>query len=449
MGTDSMIKMKIGSKLLLTYSLLIASIFLSTSLSFNFITTRYLIHETEVKLQKEAEVMSQLLSKSAISNKNVQKRLGKRKALFISEKLLSSKMIIWKKNGEIIYTDSDDIDLEKVKRLSTGPTKKFVTETVPFTAKLGKTKGYVTLIARLDDINNFNGLMRNSQFISLIISALIALLLGVFFEKSITKPIRMLTDHLKNYTVKGAHKEISINTKDEIKDLADSFNALSRKIKQYDDDQRMFFQNASHELKTPLMAIQGNAEGILDGVVSGEDVSHSLNVIIAESQRLKKIVESITYLAKLENVDDSFYFNHESLETIILEAVQSIHAIAGQKGIKIKVETNMADTVWMDKEKMRRAFINLLGNAIRYAKSQVLIKSFFEDGHAVIEIKDDGPGIAADEEKKIFQRFYSGEAGGSGMGLAITKAIIEGHGGTIIASNAESGGAVFKIVIPG
>ncbi|WML46813.1 HAMP domain-containing sensor histidine kinase [Neobacillus sp. PS3-34] len=109
----------------------------------------------------------------------------------------------------------------------------------------------------------------------------------------------------------------------------------------------------------------------------------------------------------------------------------------------------MADTVWMDKEKMRRAFINLLGNAIRYAKSQVLIKSFFEDGHAVIEIKDDGPGIAAEEEKKIFQRFYSGEAGGSGMGLAITKAIIEGHGGTITASNAESGGAVFKIVIPG
>lgn len=393
--------------------------------------------------------MSQLLGRVSLSNKLVQEKVANRKALAISERLMSSKIIIWTDEQGVIYSDMKEVNLEQVMQQSKVPERKFVSETVTISSKNGKTKGYVTLVARLDDIENINGLMRRSQLISLFISALIALILGIFFEKNITKPIRMLTDYVKKYTVKGTNKEIVIQTKDEIGELAASFNALSRKLKQYDVDQKEFFHNASHELKTPLMAIQGNAEGILDGVVTGEDVNKSLQVIIDESQRLKKIVEGITYLAKLENVAESFNFAGQSLGAVILDAVQSVKAIAEQKGIDIIVDVHVGEAVLIDQEKMKRAFINLLGNAIRYAESKIVVNGYVSGEKVLfIEVVDDGIGFSPGEEKKVFQRFYSGDAGGSGIGLAITKAIIEAHNGTITAFSGEKKGAVFQIRLP-
>jgi signal transduction histidine kinase len=443
MATGWMINMKIGTKLLMTYFLLILSLFFITSVSFHFISQRYLIHETGAQLQKEAKIMSGFLSKTALSNELVQEKLAKRKALTITKKLLSSKMIIQSERQEIVYTDLNGTLLKQFLQNRNGG--KFVSKTAAITSKNGRTKGYVTLIARLDELQEINSLMRKSQLISLAISAFIAVCLGLFFEKSLTKPIRLLTKHMKNYSVQSAGREITLQTKDEIGELANSFNTLSRKLKQYDAGQRKFFQNASHELKTPLMAIQGNAEGILDGVVTGEEIPHSLQVIITESQRLKRIVDGITYLAKLESVEETFVFTEDSLARIIQEAVQSVAALAEQKGVAILIENDVVETVRVDQEKMKRAFINLLGNAIRYAESTIIVKSYRINQQVVIEVQDDGSGLSPGEENKVFQRFYSGEAGGSGIGLAITKAIIEGHNGTITAINRHPKGAVFRI----
>jgi signal transduction histidine kinase len=439
-------EMKIGAKLLFTYFLLIISIFLVTSLSFHFIAQRYLIHETKQQLHKEAVVVSQLLGRTALSSITVKEQLVNRKALALSERLLSSEMIVWNKNQEIVYTDLKDTNLAEFRQ---DPERRFISETVTITSKTGKTKGYVTLVQKLDEIKEINLLMRRSQLISLVISALIAVGLGVFFEKSLTRPIRKLTEHMKHFSLKAADQELELKSKDEVGELADSFNELSRRLKQYDDDQKVFFQNASHELKTPLMAIQGNAEGILDGVVTGDDVNASLHVIIAESQRLKRIVEGITYLAKLESVEESFVFRRESLNLIIEEAVESVRALAEQRGVEIVIDGGVMEEVLVDGEKMKRAFINLLGNAIRYAKSTVsVLTEVSEDGiSVVVKVSDDGKGFASGQEMKVFQRFYSGEDGGSGIGLAITKAIIEGHGGTITAFNREQGGAEFRICL--
>ena len=446
MGTDWMIKMKVGTKLLLSYFLLILSLFFITSLSFHFISQQYLIHETKAKLQKEVKVMSGFLSKEAFSNEFVQRKLSDHKALSVSKQLLSSKIIIWNAQLGIIYTDLNDASLQQFLQERNG--EKFVSKTAIIKSKNGRRKGYVTLIARLDELQVINSLMRKSQLISLAISALIAVFLGFLFEKSITKPIRLLSNHMRNYSVREESKGITLHTKDEIGELANSFNTLSRKLKQYDANQKQFFQNASHELKTPLMAIQGNAEGILDGVVTGKDIHNSLRVIVSESQRLKQIVEGITYLAKLESVEDTFVFTDELLDDIIHEAVQSVAVLAEQRGINIVLENAIVETVVrLDQEKMKRAFINLLGNAIHFAKSTIIVKSYRINQQVVIEVQDDGTGLSPGEENKVFQRFYSGEAGGSGIGLAITKAIIEGHNGTITAMNGQPTGAVFRIAL--
>ncbi|WP_423799718.1 sensor histidine kinase [Neobacillus sp. SAB-20_R2A] len=446
--------MKIGSKLLLSYFILIISIFLITSFTFHFLSQRYLLKETEVQLKKEAKVISQILSRSSFSSEAVREKLMNRRALAVTERLMSSKMIIWTRNRDIIYSDLRGVSLDDVLGESKGPGRNFVSESLAVTSKNGKTIGYVTLVARLDEVQKVNRLMRRSQLFSLLISAVIAVVLGFIFQKGLTRPLRNLTEHMKNFSLRGRGQEIRLNSADEIGELADSFNALSRKLKQYDEEQKVFFQNASHELKTPLMAIQGNAEGILDGVVKGEDINKSLNVIIAESQRLKRIVEGITYLAKLENVEDCFKFQEWPLEQLIQEAVESVAALAEKRGVRIMAETGSTGLVKVDQEKLKRALINLLGNAIRYAESEVRVKAAFmgEDyGRKltlVMEVRDDGPGFASGEVEKVFQRFYSGDTGGSGIGLAITKAIVEGHGGSIVAFNGELGGAVFRITLP-
>ena len=316
---------------------------------------------------------------------------------------------------------------------------------VPIMAANGHVKGYVTLVERLDDLQKINSLMRRSQLISLVISAILALLLGMIFQRNLTKPIRLLAFAMRNFSVKGENKAIMIQTNDEIQELADSFNAMSRRIKQYDENQKSFFQNASHELKTPLMAIQGNAELILDQIVTGKDAEHSLNVIISESQRLKKIVENITYLAKLESVEESYHYKVVPLDHVLREAVKSVQAIAEQSGISILIEYTILESISMDEEKLKRAFINLLGNALRYAETTIAVVGYKTNNSIVVEIKDDGTGFSPDEESKVFDRFYSGDSGGSGIGLAITKAIIEGHNGTITAFQNEPKGAVFRV----
>ena len=245
--------------------------------------------------------------------------------------------------------------------------------------------------------------------------------------------------------MKGENQEVVIETNDEIKELADSFNALSRKIKQYDTNQKSFFQNASHELKTPLMAIQGNAELILDKIVTGAEAEESLNVIIRESQRLKAIVDRITYLAKLENSAESFDFKLVPFDRVLTEAVKSVEAIGEQSGLLINVENTVMEPVRIDEEKIKRALINLLGNALRYAETEVVVSVYRTGSSIVVEVKDDGAGFKPGEETKVFDRFYSGADGGSGIGLAITKAIVEGHKGTITAFQNEPKGAAFRI----
>jgi signal transduction histidine kinase len=196
------------------------------------------------------------------------------------------------------------------------------------------------------------------------------------------------------------------------------------------------------------MSIQGYAEAIKDGVVEGKEMEESLAIIIEESQRLKKVVEEIIYLTKLENVEDIFNFEEGNIGEVIRKAIKSVKPLLDEKNIQINLKGNFDYLGKFDSEKIKRAFINILGNCVRYAKSTIIIEVTRAGNNLEIFIKDDGPGFKDGEEKRIFDRFYKGNKGGTGLGLAITKAIIEGHQGMIEAFNNSSYGAGFKIHLP-
>lgn len=439
--------MKIGTKLFLSYLFLVFIILSISGISFRFISQHYLLSEARESLRKDAAIISQMLEQETLTSETIRGKLLNRKKVTFVEHSLRAKIIVRNSNQKIMYTNLDTTSLNLLKDAKRGKTE-FISVRVPIYSKAGDMKGQVVLVTKVEDIQELNGLLKKSQRWSFVISSLIALLICIIFQRKITDPIKKLTNHMTMFTLRGENRRLSIKTNDEVKELADTFEALTKKLKKYDEQQKVFFQNASHELKTPLMAIQGNAEAILDGVVRGVEVNESLSIIINESQRLKKLVEQISFLSKLENVEETFHFSFIKNSHLIKASIESVETLAQQKGIEIIVENLVEKTIRGDSDKLKQAFINVLGNAIRYAESAITINSNLQTENLIIEFRDDGEGFKPGEEEKVFERFYSGESNGSGIGLAITKAIIEGHGGEMMAEQNHPNGAIFRMLIP-
>ncbi|WP_172971036.1 cell wall metabolism sensor histidine kinase WalK [Bacillus sp. THAF10] len=444
MAIEWMIKMKIGTKLYFSYLLLVVLILIISSLSFRYISQHYLVQETRERLREDAALMSNWLKPDPLTSDNIRAKLRNKVKLSAVSKLLTTQVIVLTPKQEVLFTNLDEATLEDIRESE----REYISESVPILGESGERKGFVVLVAKVEDVQELNGMMKQSQRVGFVFSSIIALLICLVFQRKITGPIRKLTEHMRKFSLKGEVEPLAIDTNDEVKELADSFEALTKKLRNYDSQQKLFFQNASHELKTPLMAIQGNAEGILDGVVKGDDVKDSLHIIVNESQRLKKLVDQISYLTKLENVEDTFRFSSIKIGVLLEDAIDSVQALAKQNGISLVLESNAAGSYDLDGEKLKQAFINLLGNGIRYAKTNVTIQSMEVASKLVIEFRDDGKGFSPGEENKVFERFYSGESDGSGIGLAITKTIVEGHGGEITAERNVPSGVVFRILLP-
>ena len=282
--------------------------------------------------------------------------------------------------------------------------------------------------------------------LSMVVTGILAVVFGIFFARSIAKPIIVLKNRAEALSRRDFDSKVKINTGDELEELADTINKMASVLKEYDIAQKKFLQNASHELKTPLMSIQGYAEGLKDGVF--ENNEQALNIIVEESTRLKKIVEELIFLSKLETMEDFYRFCPESMNEVVQKSIEKIKSIALKNNININSIICNDATISIDKDKITEALINIFGNCLRHAKSEINVITTNEEKYFEIVINDDGEGFEEKELKNIFERFYKGNKGDTGLGLAITKVIIEKHKGMITATNGKNGGAEFRIKLP-
>lgn len=437
---------KIGKKLIISYLLVLTVAFLVVGVSFKGLLTRYLMNEAKKELTIEAKRISEILSRTKLENERIRDRLDNGNRLKVLGRNIDAKIIVFDNNRTPIFSNFDEDDkklssmIRKPKRFEE---RGYVVVKQPIERK-NNTLGYVALLTKVKELRALNRIRLRMLLISFLIAAAAAIVVSLFLERSLVKPIIKLRNEMNKFSIKKFN-EINLKTNDEIEELANSFNRMANKLKDYDEQQRRFLQNASHELKTPLMSIQGYAEGIKDGVIEGNEVDESLDIIIDESQRLKKLVDQIIYLTKLENIEEVFEFEKADIGEIAEDAIKSVNSLAIDKGIEIRIQREVKGLGNYDVEKMKRVFINLVGNAIRYAKKKILIIIKDMDGRRIIEVIDDGHGFIDGEDKKVFDRFYRSDDGGTGIGLAITKAIVKGHGGNIYAYNHENLGAAFRI----
>lgn len=219
---------------------------------------------------------------------------------------------------------------------------------------------------------------------------------------------------------------------------------FGRDIEKEAERQQTFFQNASHELKTPLMAIQGYAEGIQAGVM---DTASAAEVILAESDRMTELVDELLDISKIDMGRQPLTLSEMDVRELLYDSIRAVEPAAAG-GIAIVPDFPEEPVmVSCDDTRLRRAVTNILSNGVRYARSELRLTCRTEKRHATIRIQDNGDGIAEADLPHIFDRFYMGKSGKSGIGLALTKEIIHLHKGTIRAYNGD-GGAVFEITIP-
>lgn len=210
------------------------------------------------------------------------------------------------------------------------------------------------------------------------------------------------------------------------------------------ESQKWFFQNVSHELKTPMMAVQGCAEGIHTGVLDPVGAS---GIILEETEQMSELVEELLALSRLESGQANAEFHLTDVRELLYDCLRSTEQPAEQKNLRISLRFDETPVlVNCDEVQLRRAFTNIITNAQRYAKEEIQIECKADKGKAVVRIRDDGEGIAPKLLPHIFDRFFSTRKGGTGIGLSLAKEIVSLHKGTIHVAN--DGGAVFEINLP-
>ncbi len=230
----------------------------------------------------------------------------------------------------------------------------------------------------------------------------------------------------------------------EIKEVEQSVYDMAAELERYMQSQQAFFQNASHELKTPLMTIQGYAEGIRDKVFDEADQEKGLEMMVTEVERLKKIINEMILLAKLDSDRSTYHPEKIQASELIDQVLDRALPIVNDNGVKLQPEVDNQVQFTADAEKFLQALLNLTFNAIRHAHSRVDI-TVTEDK---ITIEDDGEGISKELVPHIFHRFVKGKTGETGLGLAIARAIIEQSGGKIMVRDSDLGGAKFIVILP-
>lgn len=291
-------------------------------------------------------------------------------------------------------------------------------------------------------------------------------LLTYYVSKSIVKPL----ENLKNGAneIKEGNLDFQINnaSKDEIGELSTAFEDMRVKLKEsiekqnrYENNRKELISSISHDLKTPVTAIKGYVEGIMDGVAdTPEKMDRYIKTVYAKSKDMDKLIDELFLYSKLDLKKLPFNFEEVDINSYLQDSFEELQFDLEKKNISItlNLENNKPLVVLADREKLKRVITNIVDNSIKYMnkeENKIEINLIEEKNNVLLEFKDNGEGIEESQLPYIFDTFYRVDPsrnrarGGSGLGLSIAKEIIKEHGGEIWAeSQLGEGTSIFFTV---
>lgn len=351
-------------------------------------------------------------------------------------RLVQSNIIIIQ-NDSLIYWDNDEVieDLSAHNGDYTYLARNYIIAYDELS--VGPYNYEIILLSEKSMITALNQINLSILFITSLISMLIASFFGIYVQNNISRPIHLLRNKVRDFQESLDAPKATIFTGDEIQELDEDLVKMAESIVQNDRKRKAFFENTSHELKTPLMNIKGYAEGLKDGIFS---IDEAADVIQNESDALRTLVEAILYLSKLEDAThDRYQFQLVDVNDFLDGFYHKMYSLVSDKELEFILNLDKAVQVKIDDDKMIRALSNIITNAVRYAKTKIVIQTLVEDSTIEIRLFNDGPQILDKDLPHLFDRFYKGDKGQSGLGLAIVKTIISVHHGTVEAFNVENG----------
>jgi signal transduction histidine kinase len=313
----------------------------------------------------------------------------------------------------------------------------------------------------------------------------IALIASAYVARRLVRPLHELRMGVERIGAGDLDFRIKINTGDEIECLAEEFNKMARqrqrhavelesrifertrelvnaneKLKELDRMKSFFLSNVSHELKTPLTAIEGLADNMLDGVTGPltRKQANYMNGIKESTERLERLINDLLDLSVIEAGKTQLRATTFSMPALLREVTNTLKPMAEEKQINLEIETSFGNsTACGDRDKITQVLTNLIGNAIKFtpAHGKVTMRSEpTNDGWLRVAVTDTGPGVAPEEASRIFNEFYQitqpgrEKSKGVGLGLAISKKLVEMHGGRIEVESFGGRGSKFSFTVP-
>lgn len=290
----------------------------------------------------------------------------------------------------------------------------------------------------------------------------------IFLEQLISHRIRILFRTIHQFKINKGNYPINMNqdvleqSEKEVMSWANDKRQEIQRLKDQEEFRREFIGNLAHELKTPIFTIQGYILTLLEGGIDNPKINRTFLERAAKGvERMTNIINDLDSITKMESEAIKLNIEKVNIANLAKEMMESFEITAKEQNVKISFDSKNPFTdelfVRCDKDKISQVFTNLINNSIKYGRhdgtGEILIRFFDMDDNILVEVADNGPGIAKEHLPRLFERFYrvdksrSRDAGGTGLGLAIVKHIIEAHGQTINVRSTEGTGSTFSFTL--
>ncbi len=329
------------------------------------------------------------------------------------------------------------------------------------TVPLYSASGRIATLQAATDLSELDAVLRN-LLQSLVLTGLLALAVAGggawLLTRQLLEPLLTLTQTALSITraddLSLRIPEKYLSSGDEVGRLVQAFNATLERLEELFNSQRRFVADVSHDLRTPLTVMKGNAD-LLRRMKRLD--AESLDSIDLEIDRMTRMVGDLLLLAQAESGRLPLDRRRIELDTLLLEVFQQAHVLAGDSK-HLSVEEIDQMQVCGDRDRLKQVFLNLIGNAIKYTQpgANIRLRLTQYEGQAWVAVIDDGPGIPEEDLGHIFERFYRAEkarsrsedGGGFGLGLSIAYWIVQNHGGRIAVRSQENSGTTFIVSLP-
>ncbi len=316
------------------------------------------------------------------------------------------------------------------------------------------------------------------------LAVLAAVSLGLLLSRGITSPLRRLTFAAGRVASGDFSQRVEVGSRDELASLADAFNTMAASLAKTEEQRRRLFSDIAHELKTPISVIQGNVEAIMDGVV--DPTPERMASLRDETLLLSRLVTDLRDLSLAEAGQLKLHPEPANLEDLLKGAVAGMQPEADRRGVRLETQLEEGlPRVLVDPDRVGQVLRNLIANALRYTPtgdkveisaggrqlSAISRQSSLGSQHpelrtqnpalrtgtpsiVVVTVRDTGSGIPAEDLPHIFERFYRVDrsrnraSGGTGLGLAVVKQLVESQGGTVWAESEIGKGSAFNFTLP-